>query len=67
METWATISSSKNVLILANVLSINWSIITNFPGFKSSFKEPTADTDTKSVTPCCFKASILALKFYITW
>ncbi len=45
------------------VLSINWSIITNFPGGRSSFKEPTAETDTMSVTPNCFSASIFALKF----
>ena len=35
----------------------------NLPGDKSSFKEPTAETDTISVTPSCFNASILALKF----
>ena len=63
IDTWATISSSKKVLFLAKVLSINCSTITNFPGGKSSFKEPTAETDTISVTPSCFNASILALKF----
>ena len=62
IETWATISSSKNVFSLANVLSINWSIITNLPGDKFSFNEPTADTETMSVTPSCFNASIFALK-----
>ena len=36
--------------------------MTNFPGGKSSFKDPTAETDTISVTPSCFKASIFALK-----
>jgi len=35
----------------------------DFPGGKSSFKEPTADTEIISVTPNCFKASMLALKF----
>ena len=30
---------------------------------KDAFKEPTAETDTISVTLSCFKASILALKF----
>ena len=39
------------------------SMITNFPGGKSSFKETTAETDTISVTPNCLRASILALKF----
>ena len=42
---------------------MNWSTITNFPGGKSSFKDPTADTDTISVTPSCLRASIFALKF----
>ena len=37
-------------------------MITNLPGDKFSFKEPTAETDTMSVTPSCFKESILALK-----
>ena len=30
---------------------------------EKAFKEPTAETDTISVTPSCFNASILALKF----
>ena len=62
IETWATISLSKKVLSLAKVLSINWSTITNFPGGKSSLRDPTADTEIISVTPSCFRASILALK-----
>ena len=37
--------------------------MTNFPGGKSSFNEPTADIDTISVIPTCFKASMFALKF----
>ena len=37
--------------------------MTNFPGGRSSFKEPTAETETISVTPSCLSASILALKF----
>ena len=41
---------------------MNWSTITNFPGFNSSFKDPTAETETISVTPSCFNASIFALK-----
>ena len=42
---------------------MNWSTITNFPGGKSSFRDPTADTDTISVTPNCLRASIFARKF----
>ena len=63
IDTWATISSSKKVLFLAKVLSINWSTITNFPGGKFSLREPTADTETISVIPNCLSASIFALKF----
>ena len=63
IETWATISSLKNVFILENVLSINWSTITNFHGSKFSLSDPTADTEMISVTPNCFIASIFALKF----
>ena len=40
-------------------------MITNLPGFKSSFRDPTADTEIISVTPNCFKASIFALKFIL--
>ena len=58
-------SSSKNVFFLAKVLSINWSTITNLPGSKSVFKDPTAETETISVTPNCLKASIFALKFIL--
>ena len=61
----ATISSSKKVLVLAKVLSINWSTITNFPGGKSSLREPTAETETISVTPSCLSASMFALKFIL--
>ena len=43
----------------------NWSTITNFPGSRFSFKEPTAETDIISVTPNCFMASIFALKFIL--
>ena len=39
--------------------------MTNFPGGKSSFKDPTAETDMISVTPNCLRASILALKFIL--
>ena len=38
---------------------------TNFPGGKSSLREPTAETDTISVTPSCLSASIFALKFIL--
>ena len=38
-------------------------MITNLPGGNSSFKDPTADTETMSETPNCFNASILARKF----
>ena len=41
---------------------MNWSTMTNIPGLSSSFKDPTADMDTISVTPSCFRASMLALK-----
>ena len=50
---------------LAKVLSMNWSTITNLPGGKSSFRDPTAEIETISVTPSCFSASILALKFIL--
>ena len=65
IDTCATISSSKKVFDLAKVLSINWSTITNLPGSKFSFNEPTAETEMMSVTPNCFKASILALKLML--
>ena len=39
--------------------------MTNFPGSKSSLRDPTAETETKSVTPNCFNASIFALKFIL--
>ena len=42
---------------------MNWSTITNFPGERFSLSDPTADTDTISVTPNCLRASIFALKF----
>ena len=43
---------------------MNWSTITNLPGGKSSFKEPTAETETIClVTPNCLSASIFARKF----
>ena len=41
---------------------MNWSTMINIPGFRSSFRDPTADIDTISVTPICLSASILALK-----
>ena len=53
----------KKSFISCKVRSINWSTITNFPGGRSSFNDPTAETETISVTPSCFKASIFALKF----
>ena len=37
-------------------------MITNFPGGKSSFSDPTAETEIISVTPNCLSASIFALK-----
>ena len=55
----------KKSFFLAKVLSMNWSTITNLPGGKSSFKEPTAETETISVTPNCLSASMFALKIYI--
>ena len=65
IDTWATISLSKKVFTLAKVLSINWSTITKQPGTKCSCRDPTAETDTMSVTPTFFKISILALKFML--
>ena len=35
------------------------------PGSKFSFKDPTAETETISVTPDCFNASIFALKLIL--
>jgi len=35
------------------------------PGDRSSFNDPTAETDTISVTPSCFNASIFALKLIL--
>ena len=40
-------------------------MITNLPGGRSSFKEPTAETETISVTPSCLRASIFALKIIL--
>ena len=40
-------------------------MITNFPGCKFSFKDPTADIDTISVTPNCFRESMFALKLIL--
>ena len=44
---------------------MNWSTIINFPGCKSSLRDPTAEIETKSDTPNCFKASIFALKLIL--
>ena len=41
---------------------MNWSTSTKCPGGNSSFKEPQAEIETRSVTPARFKASILARK-----
>ena len=37
--------------------------MTNLPGGRSSLRDPTAETETISVTPNCLSASIFALKF----
>ena len=39
--------------------------MTNLPGGSSSLSEPTAETETISVTPSCLRASILALKLIL--
>ena len=41
---------------------MNWSITTKSPGARSSRRLPTADSETMSVTPQRFSASILARK-----
>ena len=41
---------------------MNWSTSTKWPGGSSSFSEPQAETDTRSVTPARFSASMLARK-----
>jgi hypothetical protein len=58
METWATRPTPKKLFSRAKVRSMNWSQMTKSPGASSSRKEPTAETDTMSVTPDRFNTSI---------
>ena len=60
IETCATMPSPKKLFSRAKVRSMNWSTITNMPGTSSSRNEPQALTETMSVTPVRFMASILA-------
>ena len=60
MDTWATQPLPKNDEARPAVRSTNWSATTKVPGGSSSLNEPQADTDTRSVTPTCFSASMLA-------
>ena len=50
----------KKLFSRAKVRSMNWSTRTNVPGGNSSFSEPTADKETRSVTPARFIASMFA-------
>src|SRR3546814_1278504 len=50
----------KNDFSRAKVRSMNWSTTTKVPGARSSRSEPTALSDTISVTPARFRASMLA-------
>ena len=62
IETCATQPGPKKLFSRAKVRSMNWSITTKSPGAKSSRRLPTADSETMSVTPQRFSASILARK-----
>ena len=42
---------------------MNWSTTTNVPGTRSSRSDPTADSETTSVTPTRLSAWMLARKF----
>ncbi len=59
-ETCATQPAPKKLFSRAKLRSMNWSTITKWPGGKSSRKLPTAESDSTSVTPDRFKASMLA-------
>ena len=59
-ETCATQPAPKNEVCRAKVRSMNWLTMTKSPGAISSRKDPQAETDTRSVTPSRFSASILA-------
>ena len=39
---------------------MNWSTMTKWPGGRSSFSEPTAESERTSVQPLRFSASMLA-------
>jgi hypothetical protein len=50
----------KKLLVRAKVRSTNWSTRTKLPGGRSSRSEPHALSETMSVTPSRFIASMLA-------
>ena len=60
IETCATQPLPKNDEVRPTVRSTNWSATTKVPGDSSSLNEPQAETETRSVTPTCFSASMLA-------
>ena len=53
-ETCATSPAPKNDFSRAKVRSMNWSTITKCPGAISSRNDPTAETETRCVTPAAF-------------
>ena len=69
MSSYCVIGSGISGATIANLLSKKNSVHiydkARGPGGRSSFNDPTAETDTISVTPSCFKASIFALKFIL--
>ena len=62
IETCATQPGPKKLFSRAKVRSMNWSTMTKCPGGSSSFSDPQAEIDTRSVTPARFSASMLARK-----
>ena len=62
IETCAAQPGPKKLFSRANVRSMNWSTSTKWPGAYSSFSEPQAEIETRSVTPARFSASMLARK-----
>ena len=51
---------AEEELSRVKVRSMNWSTSTNRPGVELALKEPQAESDTMSVTPARFSASMLA-------
>ena len=60
IETCATQPGPKNDFSRAKLRSMNWSQTTKLPGGRSSRRLPTADTESTSVQPARFSASMLA-------